>query len=253
MADKKITELNALTTPVGEDLFAVVDIDANETKKTTYADLTSSLQEDIVNPSTGSLLVTSSIVGNSMEFTKGDGSNYFLDLSGIPSTYGLFNQTSDSSPITGSTSESSLIGSGVGTLSVPAGGFSEGDAYHAIFTGVSHFHNNDTLRIRIKNTSGVSLADTGDITLTGAINRRWKLEIFFTIRSTGSAGNASIVTAGTFTYTKDAANDLQGINFATENNTTFYTNSSNTLEVTAQFNNAQNGIYSKIFTLTKTY
>ena len=225
MADKKITELNALTTPVGEDVFAIVDIDASETKKTTYADLTASLQEDIVNPVTGSL---------------------------VNNTYGLFNQTGSSTPITGSTAESNLIAGGVGTLSVPANGFTKGDAYHGIFTGISHFHNNDNLRIRVKTNSQL-LADTGDITLTGAINQRWKMEIYFSIREIGAAGVASIFTAGTFMYTKDAADDFQGINFGTENSTTFDTTIDNTLEVTAQFNNVQNGIYSSIFTLNKTY
>ena len=216
MPDKRITQLNPLSNPDGEDLFAVVDVDAQETKKTTYADLTGSLRQDIV------------------------------------STYGLFNQTGSSTPITGSTAETSLIGGGVGTLSVPANGFTKGDAYHAILTGVSHFHNNDTIRIRIKADSQI-LADTGNITLTGAIDRRWKMEIYFSIREIGAAGVASILTAGTFMYTKDASDDFQGINFGTENNTTFNTTIDNTLEVTAQFNNVQNGIYSSIFTLNKTY
>ena len=225
MADKKITELNALTTPVGEDVFAIVDIDASETKKTTYADLTASLQQDIVNPVTGSLVNT---------------------------VYGLYNQTGSSTPITGSTAETSLIGGGVGTLSVPANGFTKGDAYHAIITGISHFHNNDTVRIKVKTNTQI-LADTGNITLTGAIDRRFKLEIYFSIDEIGPAGTAIIFTAGTFMYTKDASDDFIGVNFGTENSTTFDTTIDNTLEVTAQFNAAKNGIYSRIFTLNKTY
>ena len=216
MPDKRITQLNPLSNPAGEDLFAVVDVDAQETKKTSYADLTGSLRQD------GAV------------------------------AYGLFNQTGSSTPITGSTAESNLIAGGVGTLSVPANNFKQGDAYHGIFTGISHFHNNDTLRIRVKADSQI-LADTGDITLTGAIDRRWKMEIYFSIREIGAAGVASIFTAGTFMYTKDAADDFQGVNFGTENNTTFNTTIDNTLEVTAQFNNVQNGIYSSIFTLNKTY
>lgn len=171
----------------------------------------------------------------------------------VNTTYGLFNQTGSSTPITGSTSELNLLDGGVGTLSVPANGFTKGDAYHAILTGVCHFHNNDTIRIRIKTSAGVSLADTGDITLTGAINQRWKMEVYFTIREIGTTGVAEIVTAGTFMYTKDAADDFQGVNFSTENDTTFNTTIDNTLEITSQFSNAQNGIFSKIFTLNKTF
>jgi len=170
----------------------------------------------------------------------------------INTTYGLFNQTGSSIPITGSTAELNLLDGGVGTLSVPANGFTKGDAYHAILTGVSHFHNNDTLRIKIK-AGSVILADTGNITLTGAINQRWKMEVYFSIREVGAAGVASIFTAGTFMYTKDASSDFQGINFGTENSTTFNTTIDNTLGITAQFNNVQNGIFSHIFTLNKTY
>ena len=216
MPNKRITQLNPLSNPAGEDLFAVVDVDAQETKKTTYADLTGSLRQDIVT------------------------------------SYGLFNQTGSSTPITGSTAEASLIGGGVGTLSVPANAFQKGDAYHAIITGISHFHNNDTVRIRIKSDSQI-LVDTGTITLTGAIDRRYKLEIYFSIDEIGPAGTAIIFTAGTFMYTKDASDDFIGVNFGTENSTTFDTTIDNTLEVTAQFNNVQNGILSRIFTLHKTY
>ena len=49
------------------------------------------------------------------------------------------------------------------------------------------------------------------------------MEIYFSIREIGAAGVASIFTAGTFMYTKDAADDFQGINFSTANNTTFDT------------------------------
>lgn len=170
----------------------------------------------------------------------------------VNTTYGLFNQTGSSTPITGSTAEASLIGGGVGTLLVPANAFQKGDAYHAIIAGISHFYNNDTVRIKIKADSQI-LVDTGNITLTGALDKRYKLEIFFSIDEVGTAGNAIIFTAGTFMYTKDAASEFQGINFGTENSTTFDTTVDNTLEITAQFSNAQNGILSRIFTLHKTY
>jgi hypothetical protein len=168
--------------------------------------------------------------------------------------YGLFNQTGSSTSIVNTTTESSLIGGGVGTLSVPANGFTTGDAYHAIVAGVVSAKNNDTLRIRIK-ANGAVLADTGAITMAGTTSKGFKIDIYFSIHQTGAAGVADIATAGIFMYTKNASTDFQGVNFSTINSTTFDTTVSNTLEVTAQWGAADslNSIYSEIFTLNKTY
>lgn len=168
--------------------------------------------------------------------------------------YGLFNQTGSSTPIVNTTSELSLIGGGVGTLSVPANGFTKGDAYHAIITGTLSSQNNNNLRIRIK-AGSVVLADTGNITMAGATSNGYKLEIYFSLHEIGAAGVADIATAGAFMYTKEASTDFQGINFSTINSTTFDTTINNTLSVTAQWDTANSGnsIYSEIFTLNKTF
>jgi hypothetical protein len=169
-------------------------------------------------------------------------------------SYGLFNQTGASTPVTNTITETSLLGNGVGTLSIPANGFNIGDAFHAISTGHISAVNNHTLRIRIK-AGSILLADTGEITMSTATSRHWKLEIFFSINNIGAAGVASISTGGTFMYVKNASVAFEGSNFSTENNNTFDTTINNTLAVTAQWNNANSGdsIYSDIFTLTKTY
>ena len=168
--------------------------------------------------------------------------------------YGLFNQTGNSTPITNTTTETSLIDGGVGSLSVPANGFNVGDAFHAILTGHLSAVNNHTLRIRIK-TGAVVLADTGAISMASVTDKHWKLEVFFTINQIGAAGVASIATGGTFMYTKDASTAFEGLGFSTENNTTFDTTSSNTLSITAQWGtaNTDDSIYSNICTLNKTF
>jgi uncharacterized protein (DUF697 family) len=91
--------------------------------------------------------------------------------------------------------------------------------------------------------------------MAGTTNRHWKLEVYFTVRTIGAAGVASIATGGTFMYTKNASNNFEGTNFSTENTTTFDTTISNTLSITAQWGtaNAGDSIYSEIFTLNKTY
>jgi len=167
---------------------------------------------------------------------------------------GLYAQTASSTPVTNTTTETSLLDGGVGTLSVPANTFKVGDSFHAILSGHISSVNNHTLRIRIK-SNGTTLADTGTITMAGSTNKHWKLEVYFTVRVLGGSGTAKIATAGTFMYTKDASNAFEGTNFSTETSTGFDTTVNNTLVITAQWGTSDTGdsIYSEIFTLNKTY
>jgi hypothetical protein len=169
--------------------------------------------------------------------------------------YGLFAQTANSTIITNTTVESSLINGGVGTLTVPANGFSVGDSFRAVFGGVVNANNNQTIRIRVR-TGSALLLDSGLQNLgSSVINDVWSLNIDFTIRQTGAAGVASIVSLGGFHYTKTNNASVQGFGFNVVNNTTFDTTISNTLDVTAQWGSASTGnnIYSDIFILNKTY
>ena len=167
---------------------------------------------------------------------------------------GLYTQIGASTRITNTTVETSLLDGGVGTLSVPANGFKVGDSFFAIATGHISSVNNHTLRIRIK-SDGVVLADTGIITMSASTNKHWKLDVYFTVRTLGGPGVASIATGGTFFYTRNASNSFEGTNFSTETSTGFDTTVNNTLVVTAQWGTASTGdiIYSELFTLTKTY
>ena len=171
------------------------------------------------------------------------------------STSGLFAQTGNSTVITGTTTESSLINGGVGTLSVPANSFKVGDSFRAVFGGVMNAANNQTIRIKTK-TNGIVLLDSGVQTLTNSIiNDVWSLNIDFTIRQIGGTTVASIVSLGSFHYIKTSNAATQGFAFNVINNTTFNTTINNTLDVTVQWgsNNAGNSIYSDIFILNKTY
>lgn len=166
----------------------------------------------------------------------------------------LYTQTNSSTPVTNTVVETSLLDGGLGTLTVPANMFQPGDSFHAVATGHISSVNNHTLRIRIK-TGAVVLADTGAITMSSSTSKHWKLEVYFTVRTIGGSGVASIATGGTFVYTKDASNSFEGTNFSTETTTGFDTTINNTLVVTAEWGTASAGdsIYSEIFTLNKTY
>lgn len=193
--------------------------------------------------------------GAGVNTSNGSGKTIVTINGNLPTTnYGLYAQTSSSTPITGTTAELSLLDGGVGSLSVPANGFQVGDSFHAVITGHINSANNQTLRIRIK-ANAIILVDTGLIPIATATTQHFKLEVFFTIRQLGVAGVGSIVSGGSFQYTKNASTNFEGVNFSTENALTFDTTIINTLSITGQWgsNNASNSIYSEIFTLNKTY
>ena len=169
-------------------------------------------------------------------------------------SYGLFAQIVKGPSISNTTVESSILGTGVGTLSVPANAFQVGDSFRAKLTGNMSAANNNTIEIHIK-TGSVILADTGIVTLPNITNLNWTIEVDFTIRAIGGAGVASIISSGVFTYMKNASNAFEGDTFSVVNNTTFNTTVSNTLDVTVKWGtaSASNIINSDLFTLTKTY
>jgi len=185
-----------------------------------------------------------------------DASGTVAYLSDIPATnnYGLFAQTGNSTPISGTTVETTLINGGVGTLTVPANGFTIGDSFRAVFGGVLNAANNQTIRIRVKSGS-VILLDSGAQPISNITNNVFSFNVDFTIRQLGAAGVASIVSLGSFHYKKTVNGVVEGFAFNVINNTTFDTTISNTLDVTVQWgsNNATNSIYSDIFILNKTY
>lgn len=173
----------------------------------------------------------------------------------IPATnYGLYAQTENSTPITATTTEGSLIGVGVGTLIVPENQFKVGDSFRGDFGGLLSAKNNDSIRIRVE-TNGIILLDSGLQILPATTNAVWSLSLNFTIRQIGGTGVASIVTLCNFLSLKQSNSVSEGFGFNNVNNTTFDTTIPNTLQVTAQFssNSASNSIYSDIFILNKIY
>lgn len=166
----------------------------------------------------------------------------------------LFAQIANSTPITNTTVENSLIGNGVGSLTVPAYSFNRGDSFMGSMAGHIDSLNNEYFRIKVKSGS-VILGDTGLIKLGQCTNQHWDLQLRFTVRTLGPAGAASIASFGQFTYSKDASDTFEGIDFSTINNTTFDTWINNTLDVTAQWSSASisNNIYSETFILNKIY
>lgn len=173
----------------------------------------------------------------------------------FPFVYGLFSQTGNSATVSGTTVETSIIDGGVGTLTVPANGFSIGDSFNVTMGGLMTVKpGGDTLTLRIK-TGSVVLSDTGPLSLSQVTNDVWQIMISFTVRTIGGPGTASIVTLGNLHVIKTASGTPYSYAFNTLNNTTFDTTSSNTLDITIQWgsNNTTNSIYSDVFLLNKVY
>lgn len=185
-------------------------------------------------------------------------SSFFMGGKSIPAinSYGLFSQTADSDPIVDTTEIRTLIGDGVGTLSVGANNFKVGDSFQITMLGHLSAINSDILTINLidSNTSTI-LATSGAIIMRGSTNKHFELQATFTIRQIGSATIASIFTGAFFNYTRDSSTSLESVIFSNGNSTTFDTTQNNRLDVTAEWSNASpnNSIYSEILSLTKIY
>jgi hypothetical protein len=165
----------------------------------------------------------------------------------------LFTQTADQT-VTATTTETTLIGTGLGTLVVPANTFQVGDTFQLKMCGYINAHNNDTFTFKLKSGSTI-LATSGAITMSTATAKVFELMCDFCIRAIGSTGVAEIVSNGSFGYNKNGSNTHEGQNFLDTNNTTFNTTIGNTLDITVQFSstNAGNSMRSKVVYLTKVY
>ena len=209
-----------------------------------------------------SQLPTSSLLtGTELFAIVQDGVTKYTTLNNIlygkqANNYGLFNQTGSSIPVSGSDPSGSLIDGGIGTLSVPANGFTKGDAFRAVMFGQLNTAGGGVeLEITIESDS-TTLADTGVFTMPTVTDKNWQLDINFSINEIGGAGTAEIASAGSFTFRTDSAGDVVTEIFSLVNNTTFDTTINNNLVIKAIWSgnaDADDTIYSQIFTLRKIY
>jgi len=167
---------------------------------------------------------------------------------------GLYAQTALGSNVISSSGEASLIGSGVGSLIVPANAFKVGDSFTAKMCGQLSCGNNQILHIRVR-SNGVIIIDALQHTLATTTSKYFDLVLDFTVTKLGAAGVGELFANGVFTYNKNSSNAIEGVNFGLIDGTLFSTTVSNTLNITAQWvtSNEANTIRSQNFTLTKVY
>jgi len=170
-------------------------------------------------------------------------------------TRGLFAQTADSVPITDINPTGDLLGTGVGSLTVPADAFKIGDSFQLTMGGHITCTNTSDLQIKILANGSIELANTGVLNLPQCSDQHWQLVITFTVRTLGTATVASLVSNGTFSYIKDSSSNFEGVDFSEINATTFDTTISNTLEIITTWTSVSGGesIYSELAVLNKIF
>lgn len=187
-----------------------------------------------------------------------DGSNFLRDdgvWSDIPYTsYGLYVQTALGPIITNTTVQTSLIGAGVGTLTVPPNSFKVGDSFVAKMCGYLSCANNETIHIRVKSDGNI-IVDAGVFEMKISTNKYFELTLDFTVTKIGVAGVAELFTNGQYSYNNNSLGELLGNNFALVTTTIFDTTVLNALSITAEWGLAkpENSIQSQNFVLNKVY
>jgi hypothetical protein len=180
-------------------------------------------------------------------YTIDDMVNYF----GVK---GLFTQIEDGPIVDDTTDELTIIGNGLGSLSIPANGFARGNTLKAYVEGDLSSLNNANLTINIRDNGNI-LATTGAMSLVTTSGNYYHIDITFVVRQIGAAGTAQLMTSGSFHYTKTANNSPEVIGFENINNTTFDTTALSTLDITAQWGAADpaNSIDTHVLTLQRIF
>lgn len=221
--------------------------------------VTTSGQNNITSPSGNSLAVFVDGVTQEMKVKDVKGNiqpitDFIPTIIVQVGNYGIYAQTQLSTPVVSASGEASLIGAGVGSLTVPPNGFQVGDSYTAKLCGNLSCANSQDLHIRVKSNGNI-IADAGVFRLNITTNKFYELTIDFTITKIGGLGSGELFVNGQFSYNKNANSNLEANNFALIDSTMFDTTISNTLSITAEWvtSNVANSIQTQNFVLSKVY
>jgi hypothetical protein len=167
-----------------------------------------------------------------------------------PQIVGLYSATGAPITVAGTIAQLSLVPSGVGSLTVPAGFFTPGMSFQLSCGGTFRDNVNNT-PITFRLTNSGTLFSTGIITLSNVplATTAWSVSTQFTY-----IGGTQLITNFTFSYGTSGSSNMFGYT-AQQVNNTFNPLVSNTLDFTVQWgaNSVNNTITCNYFTLTKLY
>jgi hypothetical protein len=185
---------------------------------------------DVYNHLAGVGSVTSIIAGDNITISPAGGTgDVTINAAGV----GFFSQIQNGPTITFASGETSIKGTGVGSLSVPANYFIVGNTFKFFVHGDMSSANNSQLLIKIKE-GALTIAQT-TITLVATTNEHFDMELTFIVRAVGAAGVAKLLTVGTFSYSKSSNNLSEVFHFDSLEEANFDTTIATTLDVTAQW------------------
>ena len=140
----------------------------------------------------------------------------------------LFTQTADAT-VSNTTTETTLIGSGTGTVTLPANFITVGKTFRIRMWGLSsQAVGNTTLKIKL---GSVVLASTGAVAVIIASDALIQLEAYFTCRSTGGSG--TVYSQGIATIGATSVQPMTNVSVATIDTTI-----SNAIDVTITMSSA---------------
>lgn len=162
----------------------------------------------------------------------------------------LFTQTADKA-VTNTVTETSIVGTGTGSLTLPASFFVVGRTMKLIMSGVysTVAVTGDTVTIKVKYGSTVIATVATTSLLAGASSLYWESELLITCRSTGASG--TVMTSGAVRYqittAGGVAQDILNNGAAT---TTIDTTASSLFDITVTHSaaNASNSVKSIVGT-----
>lgn len=199
---------------------------------------------------------TSGGIGVSKNLNVGGDASINGSLNGLTITGGHFAATSDAT-VANTTTETSIVPSGVGSLSVISNDFTVGNSFTIHCGGLISNLNNETLTVRIYAgaTASTLLATVALSTIPASTSQAWHLDINFTVRQLGSASSAVMHIDADWGQNTDTGGQLFDVKTDELNATTFDTTTLNTISVTAQWGaaSASNTITCRRFVINVIY
>ncbi len=179
-------------------------------------------------------------------------------INGLSVIGGNSSDTSNSALLTASATETSILPTTfIGSRQVPADAFQQGNSFSATLAGSFGSQNGDDITIRLKGgATATTLLSSVVVPLNSSSASSFELDIQFSVRQTGAAGVAELVTNYAFTYNQSGGGGaFVGERNCEINTTTFDTTILNQLDITAQFSsaNANNSIQTFMSNLHKIY